>query len=139
HPAVPVVGIFAHADVGYYGQVRHVFLDLANCALDFTLVVPGLAALWVLARRDTEQNRCGDACGLRFARRTHDMIHGHLRYTRHRGDRAFLIASGTDKDRPDKVVRRKPRLAHHPAQRLAATHPAWPIDWERHRITPPAK
>src|ERR1700683_1021835 len=59
--AMPVVGVLAHADVGDHGQSGHAFLDFADRALHFAVVVPCLAAHRVLAFGNSKQDYGGDA------------------------------------------------------------------------------
>ena len=134
-----VVGVFAHADVGYHGEAGHVLLDFANRALHLALVVPGLGAVRILALRDPEQDDRRYAGRVRLARGAHHLVDRHLRHAGHRTDRTLDVASGTHEKGLDKIVGRKARLSDHPAQRLGATKPPWAIDWKRHRYTYPLK
>src|SRR6266581_980130 len=48
------------------------------------------------ASRNAEQNNRGDTGGVSFAGSAHNVVHRHLRHSRHRGDRFGDVAAGTD-------------------------------------------
>ena len=134
-----VVGVLAQAHVGYHGEAGNVLLDFTDRALHLALVVPGLAAVGILALGDAEQDYRRDAGRVRLARGAHHLVDRYLRHTRHRADWTFDVASRADEERLDQVVGRKARLPDHAAQRLGAPQPPWAIDWKRHRDTHPLK
>src|SRR6266849_80795 len=131
-----MVGVFAHAYVGNHGEPRHVFLDFTNRALDLAVVVPGLAALRVLALRNPEQDDGGHTGGIGLASLARDMVDRHLRHARHRADRLLDVASGADEVGLDKILGCEPRLADHAAERLVASQSSRPIYWKCHRRLP---
>src|SRR5260370_32264074 len=131
-----MVGVFAHAYVGNHGEPGHMFLDFTNRALDLAVVVPGLAALRVLARRNPEQDDGGQTGGIGLASLARDMVDRHLRHARHRADRLLDVASGADEVGLDKILGCEPRLADHAAERLVASQSSRPIYWKCHRSFP---
>src|SRR6516225_11618115 len=126
HPAMTMVGVLAHADVGDYRESGHMLLDLANRALHRTLVVPGLGALRVLVLRNPEQNDCRNAGRMGFTRRAQRVFDRHLRHPRHRPDLPVYAATRADKIGLNQIVRRETRFPYHSAQRFIAAQPAWP-------------
>ena len=111
----------------------HVLFDLANRALHLAIVVPRLAALRVLAFRNSKQDDRGNACGPRLARFRDDVVDRQLRDARHRRDRPSSRRVPRTRNRLDQIVGRQTRLANHPADGFGASQPARAVDWKGHR------
>src|SRR5260370_9440016 len=99
-----MVGVFAHAYVGNHGEPGHMFLDFTNRALDLAVVVPGLAALRVLALRNPEQDDGGHTSGGSLASLARDMFDLHPRPTRHRADWLLYVPARADHVRQRKTL-----------------------------------
>src|SRR5260370_37459210 len=113
-----MVGVFAHAYVGNHGEPGHMFLDFTNRALDLAVVVPGLAALRVLALRNPEQDDGGHTGGIGLPSLAPDTGYRHLRPARQRADRRPGVASRADGVGLAQIPRCEPPPARHPTEPL---------------------
>src|SRR5260370_10127188 len=103
-----MVGVFAHAYVGNHGEPGHMFLDFTNRALDLAVVVPGLAALRVLALRNPEPDDGGDTGGIGLPSLPRDLVAPRLRHAPHRAPRLLHVASGADHQGPAQLLPPRP-------------------------------
>src|SRR5260370_35395576 len=99
-----MVGVFAHAYVGNHGEPGHMLLDFTNRALDFAVVVPGLAALRVLALRNPEQDDGGHTRGIGLPSPARDMARRPLRHAPRAAHRLLEVATRAGEVAPDKII-----------------------------------
>ena len=118
-PAVPVRGVLAEADVGDHDDLRVGLLQRPDRHLDDALVVVGLRADLVLARRDAEEQHGADTGGGDLGHLGDRLGDREALHAGHRGDRlAHTLARG-DEEGLDEVLRSQLGLADQVAERLA--------------------
>src|SRR5438094_1252005 len=113
--------VFAQADVCDQHEVTS--LQLAERALDDTVLVPRSRSLLVLLVRNAEEDHALDAESLELVSLCGERLDGVAGQARQLGIRQRL---GADKERHDEVVEIEPRLAHEPAQPGRPPQPTQP-------------
>jgi hypothetical protein len=87
HTAVPVIRVFAHADIGDDDEVGDRALQLANRALHRAPRIPRAGACLILPIRNPEQQHATDAKLRGRLRIAQHLVHRCLCDTRHRAHR----------------------------------------------------
>ncbi len=131
-PAVAVVGVLAHADVGHHDEPGDRLLERPDRPRDDAVLVVGAGADRVLVLGDAEEDDRADARLVPGLRLGHELVHRELEDARHGLHRVPHALAREDEERPDEVVRGEGRLADEAAERLGAAHAAGAILGEGH-------
>ena len=112
HAAMPVIGVFAKADVGDQEQVRRRFLGCAQRLLHDPLIAGRIAAVSVLGVGNAEQDHAPQAQFGRFLDFAIQLIGRKLIVPGHRADGRPHVLAGPHEQGQDEVAGRQPRLLH---------------------------
>src|SRR5260221_14546953 len=99
-----VGGVLAETDISHEEELRHLFFDPPERALDDAAFVIGPAACLILFFGDSEKDYG------RYANRFYpnalpdDLIHRHLEHARHGGNLALHLVSGADEQGVNEIV-----------------------------------
>src|ERR1039457_651960 len=127
-----MVGILAHADVGYHHKLRHLFLQCPDGLLDNPLFRIGVAADGILGLGNAEKDDRRDPESVYLLGLFNYVFDRLLVDARHGGDFFFYPGAERGKHRVDKVVDRQGGLADHSPKGLFSSDPASSELWKEH-------
>src|SRR5438552_3380146 len=113
---MPVRRVLAKANIADHNQFRHLALHGAGGALHNSVLFPCAGRDLVLLFRQAEQDHCRNSKRVRVVCFSNRSVHREIKDSRHGADFLANAFAGTDEQRIDKILRSKPRFAHHIAQ-----------------------
>ncbi len=127
--AMPMVGVFAGADIRDHQDIRRVPFDGSNRLLHDPIGVVGAAARRILLGWDPKEQHGTDAEFGQVVQFPWQLVHGELELPRHRANFPAHAGSMGHEQGIDKVLGSQRGLPHQAPHRFAAPQPPHPAKW----------
>src|SRR6185437_11737717 len=136
--AMPVIGVFAEANVGNYKQFRPCFTNCLDSPLHHARSDIAFASLFIFVLRQPKKDHRRNAQVRDFAYFLKELIDGLLCNTRHRAHINAHALPGTHEHWVNQSCGRRPGLANEIPNRFAAPQTSRPVSRKTHAcFTPP--